>query len=178
MVKHWSNMRLADPTAVEIKTNQLHETRGTSELSDLKPEVGKVGPGLDEEREGEDRRVVGAAAPGSTSRRFTPISPRCSRPSRAGCRSGVGLHREARILEDETITDTASDLGMSAGALHGWVRQDRIDRGELPGSTTTENIELTRARKRIRELETEIEILRRATELLGEANPNPKGSTR
>mgnify|MGYP001581816319 CR=1 FL=1 len=67
---------------------------------------------------------------------------------------------------------------MSAGALHGWVRQDRIDRGELPGTTTSENVELTRAQKRIRELETEIEILRRATALLGEVTPSPKGSTR
>ena len=84
----------------------------------------------------------------------------------------------ALVRSGKTITDTASDLGMSAGALHGWVRQDRIDRGELPGTTTAENVELTRARKRIRELETEIEILRRATVLLGEVTPSPKGSTR
>jgi len=84
----------------------------------------------------------------------------------------------ALVRSGKTITDIAADLGISAGALHGWVRQDRIDRGELPGSTTSENIELSRARKRIRELETEIEILRRATVLLGEATPDPKGSTR
>jgi len=68
-------------------------------------------------------------------------------------------------------------LGVSAGALHGWVRQDRIDRGEIPGITTAESAELTRAKRRIRELETEIEILGRANKLLGKDTHVPKGST-
>lgn len=46
------------------------------------------------------------------------------------------------------------------------------------GSTPAEHGELTAARKRIRELETELAIHRRATELLKAATPSPKGSSR
>ena len=53
----------------------------------------------------------------------------------------------------------------------------RIDRGEIPGVSTKESRELVRARRRIRELESEVEILRRANELLGK-DLRPKGSTR
>jgi transposase len=41
-----------------------------------------------------------------------------------------------------------------------------------------ESKELVRARRRIRELETEVEILRRAHELLGKDVLRPKGPTR
>jgi hypothetical protein len=37
---------------------------------------------------------------------------------------------------------------------------------------------LAKARKRIRQLETEVEILKRAAKLLGEDRPDPKGFTR
>ena len=44
--------------------------------------------------------------------------------------------------------------------------------------TTPESTELAKARKRIRQLEAEVEILKRAAKLLGEDRPDPKGSTR
>jgi transposase-like protein len=37
--------------------------------------------------------------------------------------------------------------------LSKWVKKNRIDRGETPGTTTTESAELRAARSRIRELE-------------------------
>jgi transposase-like protein len=52
----------------------------------------------------------------------------------------------------KTITQTAYELGVSAAALHNWVRQDRIDRGEISGLTSLESVELARAKRRIREL--------------------------
>jgi len=67
---------------------------------------------------------------------------------------------------------------VSQAALHGWVRQDKIDRGELPGISTTEGAELKKAKRRIRELEMEVEILRRASKILGDERPYPKGFTR
>jgi len=73
---------------------------------------------------------------------------------------------------------TAYELGISAGCLHGWLKQDRIDRCELPGKTTTESVELRSARKRIRELETELAIVHQAGKFLGPERPHPKGSTR
>jgi transposase-like protein len=74
----------------------------------------------------------------------------------------------------------AAELGVSAAAIHNWVRQDQIDRGERPGVTTPESIELAKAKKRIRQLETAVKILKTAAKLAGEARPGPapKGSTR
>lgn len=72
----------------------------------------------------------------------------------------------------------AHDLGIHPVTLAKWIRQDRIDRGELPGTSTTESAELRAARRRIRELETELAILRQAARFLDEDRPHPKGSTR
>ena len=58
------------------------------------------------------------------------------------------------------------------------MKQDKIDRGVIPGRKTVESKERRRARRRIRELEAEVEILRRANELLGSDAKRPKGSTR
>jgi transposase len=84
----------------------------------------------------------------------------------------------ALVRAGQTVTKTAADLGITDTCLYGWVRQDRIDRGELRGVTTAESRELRRARRRIRELETEVEILRRANAMLGDEARRPKGSTR
>jgi transposase-like protein len=84
----------------------------------------------------------------------------------------------ALVRAGQTVTKTAADLGITDTCLYGWVRQDRIDRGEFPGVTTAESRELRKARRRIRELETEVEILRRANAMLGDEARRPKGSTR
>lgn len=84
----------------------------------------------------------------------------------------------ALVRAGKQIKQVAYELGISAGCLHTWVRQDRIDRGELTGVTTTESAELRAARKRIRELETELAIIRQASKFLAEEKPHPKGFTR
>lgn len=84
----------------------------------------------------------------------------------------------ALVRAGKPVTTAAAQLGVSATAIHNWVRQDQIDRGERPGVTTSESIELAKAKKRIRQLETEVEILKRAAKPLGEYRPGPKGSTR
>ena len=88
------------------------------------------------------------------------------------------LRAVALVLAGKTITRTAEELGVSQAALHNWVRQDKIDRGELPGVSTKESAELKKAKRRIRELEMEVEILRQAAKLLGDDRPHPKGFTR
>jgi len=88
------------------------------------------------------------------------------------------LRAVALVRAGKPITTAAVQLGVSAAALHGWVRQDQIDRGERPGMSTPETAELARAKKRIRQLETEVEILKIAAKLLGEDRPGPKGFTR
>lgn len=84
----------------------------------------------------------------------------------------------ALVRSGKPVKHFAEDLGVSAGGLHRWVRQDRIDRGEIPDISTSESVELTRARKRIHELEQELEIVKRAAKLVGEDAPHPKGSAR
>ena len=84
----------------------------------------------------------------------------------------------ALVRAGRPISRVAVELGISEGGLHNWVRQDRVDRGELSGITTAESAELSRAKRRIRELELEVEILRKASAFLTEDRPHPKGFTR
>ena len=75
------------------------------------------------------------------------------------------------------MEETASDLDVSCVILHRWVKQDKIDRGEIPGVPLAESREMRKARKRIRELENEVKILRRAHKMLGSNSRHPKGFT-
>jgi transposase len=75
------------------------------------------------------------------------------------------------------VVDVARDLGISAESIYTWRRQDRIDKGFQPGLSSVEKAELAAANKRIAELETELAIHRRASELLGKVVP-PKGGTK
>ena len=75
------------------------------------------------------------------------------------------------------VTKTAEDLGITESCLYGWVKQERMDLGEIEGVSRAESRELRKARRRIRELENEVEMLRRANALLGSLAQNPKGST-
>jgi transposase len=87
-------------------------------------------------------------------------------------------HRVLDLIEaGRKIADVARDLGVSQQTIYTWRRQDRIDRGLEPGTTTAENQALAAANKRIRELETELEIARRSVDTLKETT-DPKGGTR
>ncbi|TWH09448.1 transposase-like protein [Rhodococcus rhodochrous J45] len=80
----------------------------------------------------------------------------------------------ALVRSGKQVKQTAYELGISAGCLHTWLKQDRIDRGEIPGNTTAESAELTAARKRIRELEMELSIIWQASKFLGRGQASPK----
>ena len=56
------------------------------------------------------------------------------------------LRAVALVQADKPITTAAVQLGVSAAALHKWVRQDQIDRVERPGITTPETAELSKAK--------------------------------
>ena len=75
------------------------------------------------------------------------------------------------------VADLARDLEVSDQTLYAWRRQEAIDRGLVPGLTSVERQELAAAQRRIRELEAELEIHRRASELLAERSA-PKGASR
>jgi len=64
-----------------------------------------------------------------------------------------------------------ADLGISKSALPAWVRQARSAVVGLPVSGDTETVKASaRTLKRIRELEMENEVLRRAAAYLSQAN--------
>jgi transposase len=75
------------------------------------------------------------------------------------------------------VADVARDLEISDQTIYTWRRQDRIDRGLEQGLTSGEKAELTAAKRRITELETELRATRRAIELVREVVP-PKGDSR
>jgi transposase len=65
--------------------------------------------------------------------------------------------------EGGTIAGVASDLGCSAESLRHWIKQADLDHGRRSdGMTSEEREELTRLRRRVRILEQEREILKKA----------------
>jgi transposase len=83
----------------------------------------------------------------------------------------------ALVRAGKPVTTTAAELGISQSCMHNWIRQDQVNWGELPGVATSESVELRRARKRIRQLELEVEILTKASQFLTEDKSHPKGFT-
>jgi transposase-like protein len=82
----------------------------------------------------------------------------------------VARRREAGV----TLEQIAADFGVHPMTLSKWLRQAAIDDGDKPGVTTGESEELRAARRRIRLLEQENEVLRRAAAYLSPANLGPK----
>ena len=77
-----------------------------------------------------------------------------------------------------TVEQIAKDFGVHPMTLFKWMRQADHDEGIKPGATSSEAAELREARRRIRLLEQENEVLRRAAAYLSQANLSGKGSTR
>jgi transposase-like protein len=75
------------------------------------------------------------------------------------------------------VGDVAKALGISDQTIYTWRRQDRIDKGLEPGLTSAEKSELQAANQRIAQLEAELAVHRRASELPGKVVP-PKGGSR
>ena len=76
--------------------------------------------------------------------------------------------------EGVTLDQVAADFGIHPMTLSKWLRQAAVDVGERSGVTTTESAENRELKKRVRLLEQENEVLRRAAAYLGQANL-PKG---
>ena len=75
---------------------------------------------------------------------------------------------------EEPLGQIARDLGISESCLRNWVRTDEIEAGDREGLTEAERAELVAARPRIRVLETENEILKRAAAFFAKENVLPK----
>jgi transposase-like protein len=84
----------------------------------------------------------------------------------------------ALVRSGRTVAEAAAAVGVSEATLYRWMAQDRIDRGEQPGLPSAERAELVAAQRRIRELETELEITKQAAALFAQEDVRPKGSSR
>ncbi len=79
--------------------------------------------------------------------------------------------RVARNREpDSRLRDIAKDFGISESCLNLWLKAADVENGIKPGVTVAEQAELRDAKKRIRLLEQENEVLRRAAAYLSQAN--------
>jgi putative transposase len=66
------------------------------------------------------------------------------------------------------VAEVAASVDVAEATVYRWVRQDRIDRGELAGTSTVDNTELRAAKRRIAELESELAVVKRASALFDE----------
>ena len=83
-----------------------------------------------------------------------------------------------RMLAGEAIKDLAAELGISDHTLYRWRRQALIDAGLRPGAKSYEADPLAAARRRIKELEAELKVVKAASDLFAEGGASPKGSSR
>jgi len=76
------------------------------------------------------------------------------------------------------VTQLAATFAIAEATIYKWLRQDRIDRGEVPGTSTDMALELAAARRRIRQLETELAVTRKVNEVFLKQEISPKDSSR
>jgi len=95
-------------------------------------------------------------------------------------RNGYPAEFRRKVLDlleaGRAVRDVARDLEISEQPVYSWRRQNRIDHGLAAGLSSAEKAELVAARKRIKDLETELKVARRAVELLRE-EASPKGDS-
>jgi transposase-like protein len=76
------------------------------------------------------------------------------------------------------VAQLSVTFGMTETTIYNWLKQDRIDRGEEAGRTTDHQLELAAARRRIKQLETELAVARKVNEVFLQEGISPKGFSR
>ncbi|MGH3861854.1 transposase, partial [Actinokineospora sp.] len=66
---------------------------------------------------------------------------------------------------DKPVSQIAAELRISDSCLRNWLAADDVENGAKPGLAPAEKKELAELRKRVRQLEIEHEILKRAAAL-------------
>lgn len=65
-------------------------------------------------------------------------------------------------ISNKPVVQVARDLGISSQTLYVWIKQADVDAGKAEGLSTDERAELRELRKRVRTLEMEKEVLKKA----------------
>jgi transposase-like protein len=75
----------------------------------------------------------------------------------------------------EKVAALASELRISPGTLHRWKKQALVDNDLLPGVKSYDSDELAKARRTIKDLEDDLELVKAAAALFyGEVPISPK----
>jgi transposase-like protein len=90
------------------------------------------------------------------------------------------LRRQAceRMLAGEPVKDLVEELDITMETLYRWRRQALTDAGQRPGTKSFEVDPLAQARRRVKDLESELEMVKAASALFEEGEVDPKGSSR
>ena len=68
------------------------------------------------------------------------------------------------------LSQIAKDFGIHFTTLYSWVKKADVEDGERPGATAVQSAELREAKRRIKTLEQEVEVLRRAAAYFSQAH--------
>lgn len=68
------------------------------------------------------------------------------------------------------LSQIAKDFGVHFTTLYAWMKKADIEDGERPGVTEVQSAELREAKRRIKTLEQEVEVLRRAAAYFSQAH--------
>jgi putative transposase len=73
-----------------------------------------------------------------------------------------------QVRSGRRVAEVAAAVEVAEATVYRWMHQDRVDRGEVAGTSTVESAQLRAARRRIAELESELVIVKRASALFDE----------
>jgi putative transposase len=73
-----------------------------------------------------------------------------------------------QVRNGRRVADVAASVEVPEATVFRWIRQDKMDRGEIAGASSQEASELRAAKRRIAELEAELATGERASELCAE----------
>jgi transposase len=76
------------------------------------------------------------------------------------------------------VRQLVATFAISEATIYNWLRKEQLDRGEISGASTDMALDLTAAKRRIRQLETELAVSRRLNDVFLERGLPPKGSSR